>query len=250
MATNALRRGSAPTEGWTAKTATALAVILAVTFFGCSRDGGPTAAKDSDEHALPALAKPAGVEDGTSHEDKSEDAQTNDATKAADVPPTTKDDVDDGDDADDGRDVYEPDDAAPRDKTKHPKTRRRASSAAADGSPQATMPSKLAIKRILLSQKIASREPVDPDETFSAAQIDDLYAFVELANPEKRASKINVSFVPPMGAPSKVSLKVGDASLWRTWAKRRSPKAVGTWHVVVTDEHGRELGKQSFEVTE
>ena len=136
-------------------------------------------------------------------------------------------------------------------KRKKVAARRRASSGGGDTvEPESAAPGELKLKRIQLAQAIEGREPVDPDETFSARDTDALYAFVEVLNPEKRAGKMFVSFVPPMGAPSKVTLKVGDITRWRTWAKRKSPKAVGTWHVVVSDEKGRELGRRSFEVTE
>jgi len=109
---------------------------------------------------------------------------------------------------------------------------------------------KLSIKRIQFSEEIAKREPVNAEETFSAAQTQKLYAFVEIDNPDKKRSRIVVTFVPPMGSPSKVELRVGDKSRWRTWALRRSVKAVGTWTVIVSDPKGGEIGRRSFEVTE
>jgi hypothetical protein len=227
----------------------ALSVATLALAVGCNRDAGPSAGKDSVEPALPALAKPAGADDGSgSQKAKAEtpaEAKDLGANGADDAAPTTKDDVDD----EDGEDAAD-DRAAPRDKTKHPKMRRRASSGQADAAPEALVPGKLVLKRIQLAPKVENREPVDAEETFSAGETDALYAFVEIANPEKRTGKIFVTFVPPMGASSKVTLKVGDVTRWRTWAKRKSPKAVGTWQVVVSDERGRELGRRSFEVTE
>ena len=88
------------------------------------------------------------------------------------------------------------------------------------------------------------------EETFSIAQTPKLYAFVEIDNPEKKRSHVVVTFIPPMGSPSKVELRVGDKSRWRTWALRRTVKAVGTWTVVVSDPKGNEIGRRSFEVTE
>jgi hypothetical protein len=109
---------------------------------------------------------------------------------------------------------------------------------------------KLAIKRIQFAEEIAKREPVSAEETFSAAQTGKLYAFIEIDNPEKKRSHVLVTFVPPMGSPTKVELRVGDKSRWRTWALRRSVKAVGTWTVIVSDPKGAEIGRRSFEVTE
>lgn len=108
----------------------------------------------------------------------------------------------------------------------------------------------LTLKRIQFAGSVANREPVDPEETFAAGETDKLYAFIELANPSSEKSKITVTFVPPMGAATKVTLDVGDKVRWRTWAQRKNVKAVGTWKVIVKDESGRELGHRSFEVTE
>jgi hypothetical protein len=109
---------------------------------------------------------------------------------------------------------------------------------------------KLTLKRIQFAEEISKREPVSAEETFSAAQTGKLYAFIEVDNPEKKRSHVLVTFVPPMGSPSKVELRVGDKSRWRTWAMRRSVKAVGTWTVIVSDAKGGEIGRRSFEVTE
>ncbi|MFO0553780.1 MAG: DUF2914 domain-containing protein [Polyangiaceae bacterium] len=108
----------------------------------------------------------------------------------------------------------------------------------------------LVLKRIQFASKISEREPVEPEETFSRAEIDKLYAFVELSNKSKQKTKVIVLFIPPQGQATKVTLNVGDKPRWRTWALRKAPKAVGTWKVVVKDESGRELGHRTFEVTE
>lgn len=110
--------------------------------------------------------------------------------------------------------------------------------------------SPLTVKRIVFSEEIDKREPVSPEETFSAAQTDKIYAFVELGNANKAKSHVTVKFIPPMGSTSKVDLEVGDKARWRTWARRKAPKAPGTWTVVVLDEQGVEIGKRTFEVTE
>lgn len=125
-----------------------------------------------------------------------------------------------------------------------PKDKREVKADAEDAHPD------LKLKRIQFSHRIDSREPVDPEETFSAAEIDKLYAFIELSNPSKQKGKIVVTFIPPQGSASKVTLDVGEQPRWRTWAQRKSPKAVGTWKVIVRDESGKELGHRSFEVTE
>ncbi len=164
----------------------------------------------------------------------------------------------------DAEDIYEdaqPADAKPkRASAKHGKGRKRASSASkgddapsTEGSsaetPEATAPVPLRVKRIQFAESIASREPVDPEETFVAGDTDKLYAFIELSNETKKKSKIVVRFIPPGGSSSKVTLDVGDKSRWRTWALRRGVKATGTWTVTVSDADGHEIGRRSFEVT-
>lgn len=224
-------------------------LALALLISGC-RDGEQSQAqKDTAPGSSPpALAKPAGADDGKPQATAETPEKPREA--AADVAPTTKDEVADADE-DDAEDVDAAQPKRSAGKRKKVGARRRASSGGdVVAPPEAGAPTELKLKRIQLSQAIEGREPVDPDETFSARDTDALYAFIEVQNPEKRAGKIFVSFVPPMGAPSKVTLKVGDVTRWRTWAKRKSPKAVGTWHVVVSDEKGRELGRRSFEVTE
>jgi hypothetical protein len=109
---------------------------------------------------------------------------------------------------------------------------------------------KLSVKRIQFAEEISKREPVAAEETFSAAQTEKLYAFLEIDNPDKKRSHVLVTFVPPMGSPSKVELRVGDKSRWRTWALRRNVKAVGTWTVIVSDAKGDEIGRRTFEVAE
>lgn len=119
-----------------------------------------------------------------------------------------------------------------------------------DDGDDAVAPTHLSIKRIQFAESIDKREPVSPEETFSAKQTEKLYAFVELDNPGKVRGRVFVSFIPPVGSASKVELRVGDKSRWRTWALRRNVKAAGTWTVVVKDGKGKELGRRTFEVTE
>jgi hypothetical protein len=108
----------------------------------------------------------------------------------------------------------------------------------------------LRLRRIAVAPKIGGREPVGAEDAFSRSEIDQLYAFVELANDGLAETDITVRFVPPSGSSTKVTLDVGPKARWRTWALRRGPRALGTWRVVVTDASGAKLGERSFEVTE
>jgi hypothetical protein len=118
----------------------------------------------------------------------------------------------------------------------------------ADAPEKAAAP--LRLRRIAIAPKIGAREPVGAEDAFSRSEIDQLYAFVELANDGLAETDITVRFVPPSGSSSKVTLEVGPKARWRTWALRRGPRALGMWRVVVTDASGAKLGERSFEVTE
>ena len=114
--------------------------------------------------------------------------------------------------------------------------------AAADG----THP--LGVKRLVLAHGIDAREPQEPSSTFKAND-DRVYAFVEVQNPSKTEGTIHVVFEPPTGpALAEIPLKVGESARFRTWAFTRKAHAPGEWAVVVRDDHGKLLGKQTFVV--
>ncbi len=212
-----------------------LAALLAV---GCGTEKvgeQATPAKDGLEKP-PELMRPAGADD---HKGAAP------APAAADergAPQTETDEP--------VRDQAPPDDAEPARRASAKRGRKRASTADKPEAREIADVAPVRVKRILFAERISSREPVDPEETFEAGETDKLYAFVELSNESKKKSKIVVRFIPPAGSPTKVTLDVGDKSRWRTWALRRGIQAVGTWTVTVSDESGTELGKRTFEVTE
>lgn len=218
---------------------------------GCGRKDDPNGARPEDVVLLskPVETPPALV------------ADTPQASAAPVAASEERDDVIGGDApvADDAEDAAQEDHGQgaskrKRSKSKRPASRKRASSGAAgelpEREPAPATTGAIRLKRIQFSHSIEGREPVDPEETFSASETDKLYAFLELTNDSKEKGKVIVTFVPPMGASSKVTLKVGDKSRWRTWALRKSPKAVGSWKVIVSDESGREIGHRTFEVTQ
>ncbi|NUP07732.1 MAG: DUF2914 domain-containing protein [Polyangiaceae bacterium] len=239
-----------------------VAAFALVLVSGCNRDkdkGAPAGSVDAPpalakaaENPAPVAALPATTGAPATRDTAKADHATNDAS-------------DDGADEDVAADDEERSDEPPaktsrskkkRSKSKKPGVRKRASSnepaehEADNDTEQADHVPVLRVKRIQFSPSVKGREPVEPEETFSAAELDKVFAFIELTNEEKLETKVVVTFIPPMGAHSKVTLKVGDKARWRTWAQRKSPKAVGTWKVVVHDEAGRELGHRTFEVTE
>jgi hypothetical protein len=117
---------------------------------------------------------------------------------------------------------------------------------------------KLSVKRITLARGVDHREPVDPSASFDA-KAQKVYAFVELDNPERLPGEITVEFQPPSkkyevaggvrGSMGRVTLGVGEASRWRTWAFTRQAHEVGAWTAIVRDERGHELARETFDVT-
>ncbi len=217
-------------------------------------DDPPPLAKPALELSAPAPAMPGGPDASSSKPERSSEVISGDAPE-----PLGKDGASaDNDDDDEFSDrTHGKGKKKKHGKNKRGGSRKRSSSGPASESASdesskdaAGEAAPLKLKRIQFAQKIASREPIDPEETFSAAQTDKLYAFVELSNESKQKSKVSVTFVPPSGGSTRVTLDVGDKARWRTWAMRKGPKAVGTWKVVVRDESGRELGHRTFEVTE
>jgi hypothetical protein len=229
------------------------AIALVLGPVGCDGSKKEDAAKVApDAHQKPPeLSKPAGNTAGAESQ--------KDRLPAAPAPEPSGPETADTDGAEDVADDAPPVDVdrPRRASSKRDRGRKRASTATpaddrrdSEEEPEPTEPAPLKLKRILFAESIASREPVDPEETFAASQVDKLYAFVEVVNDTKQKSKIVVRFIPPSGSPSKVTLDVGDKSRWRTWALRRGVAAVGTWTVTVSDAGGNEIGRRTFEVTE
>jgi hypothetical protein len=107
----------------------------------------------------------------------------------------------------------------------------------------------LRVKRLVLARSITAREPVDVTSSFAASEIDRIYAFVEVENPERAASEIVVTFEPEHGSPTGyVRLDVGASPRWRTWAYTRAARQPGGWAAVVRDGQGTELARTAFEV--
>ncbi|WP_438021339.1 DUF2914 domain-containing protein [Sorangium sp. So ce315] len=138
--------------------------------------------------------------------------------------------------------------------------RRRRSGSAVDGAgrvaqgdgaeERAAVAPELRVVRLVVSKGIAGREPLEPATSFASAEIDRLYAFVELANKDRATSEITVSFTPPDGgAPLRIPLAVGAQQRFRTWAATRKARAAGPWSVMVSDAAGKELARASFTIT-
>jgi hypothetical protein len=106
----------------------------------------------------------------------------------------------------------------------------------------------VSVSRLVLAHGIERHEPQDPASTFKTRD-DRVYAFVEVQNPTKQAGKIAVVFEPPHGpALAEIPLDFGDSPRFRTWAFTRKAHEAGAWAVVVRDEHGRVLARETFNV--
>lgn len=107
---------------------------------------------------------------------------------------------------------------------------------------------KLTVKRITIARGVDHREPVDPGSSIDA-KAQKVYAFVEIDNPERLPGEITVEFEPPSKKyEGRITLGVGEASRWRTWAFTRQAHEVGEWTAIVRDERGRELAREKFDV--
>jgi hypothetical protein len=117
---------------------------------------------------------------------------------------------------------------------------------AATAEPQAKS---LGVKRLVLAHGIDGHEPQEPTTSFTTNN-DRVYAFVEVSNTTKSEETIHVVFQPPTGAAlAEIPLKVGSATpRFRTWAFTRKVHEAGEWAVIVRDDHGKLLGRQSFTV--
>jgi len=119
--------------------------------------------------------------------------------------------------------------------------------------PQATAPrsaTDLRIRRLVVAEGVEGREPVAPRRTFARGELERVYAFVEVENPERLPGDVVVSFEPADGpAIGNVPLAVGAAPRWRTWAFSRAVDRPGEWTAVVRDGEGRVLAREPFTVT-
>jgi hypothetical protein len=110
---------------------------------------------------------------------------------------------------------------------------------------------KLRIKRLVLTEGVKGREPVEAKTSFSAADASRIYAFVEVENPAAEESEITVTFEPASGgaAHGNITLDVGASPRWRTWAFTRGARTAGAWTAIVRGPEGDVLAKAPFEVT-
>ncbi|XXX71677.1 DUF2914 domain-containing protein [Sorangium sp. So ce134] len=230
-----------------------MVLALAVAVFGGAalgcNDPGEAIARIAREEP-PALSRAAEGRPGGGAKGKAQDGEARSAA--------------DGAAAEDGRSDADRPDAAIAARGPSRERRRRSGSAlearagegarrAAPGGgadAEAAAAPELQVTRLVVAKGIAGREPIAPATSFASAEIDRLYAFVELSNKDRAASEITVVFTPPDGgAPLRIPLAVGAERRFRTWAATRKARAAGLWSVTVSDAAGKELARASFTIT-
>lgn len=114
-----------------------------------------------------------------------------------------------------------------------------------------TRPAELKVKRLVVAEGVEDREPVEAGTSFKAGAVERIYAFVELENATREPGQVTVAFEPAGGggASGNVTLDVGGAPRWRTWAYTRAAKRPGAWTAVVRSADGEVLARTPFEVT-
>ncbi|WP_437987660.1 DUF2914 domain-containing protein [Sorangium sp. So ce117] len=233
------------------------AAVLGGAGLGCS-DPSEAIARISREE-LPALSRAAEGRPGGGSEGQASAAAAGEARPDAAAPLRA---AASGAAADEGRSDADRLDAADASPARGPgRERRRRSGSAqeartAAGAAQggvgegAARAPELQVIRLVVSKGIAGREPIEPATSFASAEIDRLYAFVELSNKDQATSEISVVFTPPDGGPPlRIPLAVGAQRRFRTWAATRKARAAGLWSVTVSDAAGKELARASFTIT-
>jgi len=106
----------------------------------------------------------------------------------------------------------------------------------------------LRIDRLVVARGIVDREPQGEDTMFGSSE-KRVFAFLQVANPERAPGDVKVQFVAPDGVPQPaVDVSVGPSTRWRTWAFTRHAHTPGTWKAIVRDERGHVLASTEFDV--
>ena len=105
----------------------------------------------------------------------------------------------------------------------------------------------LRVKRLLVTDRIQDREPV---QSTLAVSDEVIYAFAEVENPAADERRIRISFEHEGKRPiGNVPLSVPPShKRFRTWGGTRLIDAPGRWQAVVRADDGTELARASFDV--
>ncbi len=106
----------------------------------------------------------------------------------------------------------------------------------------------LRIKRLVVTQAVEDREPVEVTDVVDAET--PIIAFLEVASGAVEEQQVVVTFEHEEGhSVGLVNLSVpGNKPRWRTWGRTYNIKQDGRWTAVVRDSRGEELGRTKFTV--
>lgn len=110
----------------------------------------------------------------------------------------------------------------------------------------------LRVVRIALARGVEEREPVGAGRSFSASEDERIYAYLELANPERVECEISVAWAPvttPDDETGRVEVRVGPQPRWRTWSYTSRLDRPGRYMAIVRDADGRVIARAPFELT-
>ena len=110
----------------------------------------------------------------------------------------------------------------------------------------------LGIDRVVMAREVVDRSPVGEQTAFSAGEGGRIYAYLEVANPEREEREITVAWVPadnPDREISRVEVRVGPHPRWRTWAYTSRLTRPGQYLAVVRDHEDHVIARAPFEVT-
>jgi hypothetical protein len=107
------------------------------------------------------------------------------------------------------------------------------------------------LKRVVFAQGVKDREPVNEGTSFSRADTDKVWVFLELANHNDATLALDVRWEPVDGGTSarSVSLSVPKAKRWRTQAFTSTDKKPGTYRCVIRTADGTVLVSRTVEIT-
>lgn len=102
------------------------------------------------------------------------------------------------------------------------------------------------IKRMVISENIADKEPVGVGSTFSAA-IEKVYCFLEAGSIENDTT---VTFVwyHEKEEMARISLPLAKGKRWRTYSSKRIGGLKGSWQVELQESSGIILNSVSFQI--
>jgi hypothetical protein len=116
------------------------------------------------------------------------------------------------------------------------------------GEVRAVKAAEVRVKRFVLSHDVKGREPVDEADVFDPAT-PKIFAFVELENGAEPYA-VNVHFEPKDGPalPYGITLDVGTAPRFRTWAYTQIRRAPGSYRAVLRTLDGEDIASHDFEI--